>query len=172
MSITATGFLSLPLTRLAQLVASSESFRQQVEAVDEAEALKSIHIGLADIDNPDEPPNRAVIRYLDSSELDQVATTVASGQGLLALLFEFPTPLESVDGDTVNNSSDEYIAFTNLIGAIISEMKVSSQNANTGNGYLSVQNWLIEGLGWAADDENNALSFMQAPWVITFEQRL
>lgn len=129
---TATSIFVKPLALMAQLVASSATFQDIVDAATEAEALNFVHYPLASDQRDSEtgqmvsPRPRAIIDWGDSYDWSNVGTGEWRCNGSVLISFEFPVLAED-DG----SFKDEAIEFGEKVGSILSEMAV---NVESGSG--------------------------------------
>lgn len=114
---------------MAQLVASSTTFQEIVDAATEAEALDFVHYPMASDQRDSEtgqlvsPRPRAIIDWGDSYEWTNIGTGEWRDSGSVMISFEFPVKAED-DG----SFKDEAVEFGNQIGAILSEMAVKVES--------------------------------------------
>ena len=131
---TPTSIFVKPLALMAQLVASSATFQDLVDAANEDEALAHVHYPMASDQRDDDtqqmvhPRPRAIVDWGGDYSYWMEGTREWKDTGLVSLSFEFPVLSEDDGG-----MKDEAIEFGNKIGAIIEEMGVNS-GLNTADG--------------------------------------
>lgn len=120
MSITAEGYLSLPLFYLANLIADSTRFQLIAGASDRAEALKRIHWPVAsdrwdEFDIREDAWPRCMIGH-GEGKFKGKGPGGREGSGVLPVCFEFVVPNPYKD-----NPQDAHIWFSNQVGVIFKE---------------------------------------------------
>ena len=148
MVTTPSGAFSLPLKYLALTIAGSSTFRTAVGAANPTAALSSIHYFSVDNANITRP--MAVIGWDSAYTLDSEYGGTRNFFDLSGSLFMIYQ--QAVTGST---EADSVFNFTNVIGAITSEMCVLAGQA----GYLDIVNMsLMEGPIRPSDEERQTNS--------------
>lgn len=128
---TPSGIVSLPMTKLADLLANSATFQDIVGATTAANALERIHYFEASDEETEEnsgqlihPRSRAIIDGLPRNwERRRDGAGEWSGTAGLVLSLELSLPSEYSD-----SPKEEAIWFGNKLGAIVSEMEVLTES--------------------------------------------
>ena len=161
MPVTATGQVAKPLYKLAELVASSATFRTEVGAASAAAALAFIHYPYAD-DTSDSTATkpRCIIGLGQSRDSIKEGTELWVKTGELWLAFEFLVT-SGASGD-----AEELLQFANKTGAILAEMEANAGNFpdTSTESYLDMIGW-VEVDGPAKCDsqhENDAVYYAHA----------
>lgn len=157
MSVTASGQVAKPLYKLAELVASSATFRTEVGAASAAAALAYIFYPEAD-DTSDstEIRPRCIIGPGQSRSASKTGTGLWEKAGELWLCFEFLV----TSGAT--GKAEELLQFANKTGAIMAEMEANAGNFPdaSAESYLDMIGWEeAEGPGRCDPRENNDVLF-------------
>ena len=134
MAVTPSGPLSLPLDNLRTLLANCPSFQTWVGAADAAEALAAISlVAVETVERPLAIVMQAPGRGWASRQNAGGAANWFSQSGTLLILFEDDVEAEAIEPDAE-------LTFTNLVGAIISEM----QDLAGSGGHLNVTSIAIK----------------------------
>lgn len=115
MTLNAAGPLSLPMAKLADLLAASETFRAAVGAADAAAALAFVHYPSVSLTG-----EGAVSRPFAVISDDDIAEwnySTRGNAGQLVLTFELPTPEEYA-----SNAAEAELWFRNVLGGILADM--------------------------------------------------
>lgn len=121
MALAPSGPLSLPLKNLQTLVSNSSTFQTWVGAADAATAAARIYLVGEDKSATTRP--FAVVHHLDPAEFNREAQAGGAVQcfvesGAVGLIFE-----DDVGAAYAADHADAEMEFTNIVGAVISEME-------------------------------------------------
>lgn len=158
-TISATGPLSLPFARCAELVASSATFQTLVGAADASEALELAEYPYLDIESDGFTPPRVLI--CDSDDLPQSKNRLTEQSGELCLQFFLP-----VDPD-LTDPRDQLLDLRNTLGAILDEMLANARNPNgLGGTYFGMIGWRKEQTPCLAAPERLGIEFLFASFIV------
>jgi len=127
-AVSATGIVSLPLENLRTLVANSDDFQTWVSAASAAAAKAHIYAVVTDPPLASKRPF-ACVRHCAPSEFSIDAATGADS-GAIELWFE-----ATIAAGNRDDAADAEFAFTNVVGAIISDIITLSHQG----GYMLIR---------------------------------
>jgi len=158
-TVSATGPLSLPFARCAELVASSETFQTLVGAANAADALEFVKYPYLDVEADNFEPPLALV--CDSDDLPQSKNRLTEQSGELCLQFFLPINEELTD------PRDKLLALRNTLGAILDEMLANARNPNGAGGtYFGMIGWRKDQAPCIAAPERVGVEFLFASFIV------
>lgn len=134
MTVIASSIRSLPIARMAELIAASDTWQLLCDAASAGEALAFIHYPEADDREGVDLPRCIIWNLLDWNHA-RTNRTEFSDSGQFGVMFQL-----AAEGDTLK---EEFLSLLNYTGLIIQECDVIGGIADASGGvsYLNVVNW-------------------------------
>lgn len=162
MPITAEGPLGLALDYGKTTLANCATFQSIAGAADADAAKSAIHEGGTE-DEPEAGGDaRAIIRYAEEADIEQISTTGFDVQGMLVLVIEYPVPT-ALASDTY---SEQYKNAINKFGLIIKELTELAGARQAG--YLNINRIGQGPIGKAFEEKNNGLEYFVGVWTLHY----